>query len=177
MQHKSFARDICLTGLMVAVIEACKLALAHLPNIELTSLWLILFTLVFGKRAFYAVPVFILIEGVIYGFNLWWIMYLYAWPLLCIAVLLLRSFDHVLTWSLLSGLFGLFFGLMCALPYLVIGTVDGGFGNGLRTAFAWWIAGIPFDVLHGIGNFVLMLLLYRPLSGIMKRAHSRFFPT
>lgn len=172
---KLAVRDLCLVGLMVAVIEACKFAMASLPNIELTSFWLILFTLCFGKRALFAVPVFILIEGAVYGFGLWWIMYLYAWPLLVLLVLLLRKWDNVLTWSLLSGVFGLFFGLLCAIPNLFIGTVDGGFANGLRVAFAYWVAGISFDIPHGIGNFVFMLVLYRPMSSIMRKAQTRYF--
>ena len=172
---KTTARDICLIGLMVAVIEACKFAMASLPNIELTSFWLILFTLCFGRRSLIAIPVFILIEGAVYGFGLWWFMYLYGWPLLALAVMLLRKFDHVLTWSLLSGAFGLLFGFLCSFPYIVIGTVDGGIWNGLRTAFAWWIAGIPWDLIHGAANFVLMLVLYRPLMGIMRKAEKRFF--
>ena len=38
-------QDIALIGVMVAVIEVSKAALAFLPNIELTSFWIILFTL------------------------------------------------------------------------------------------------------------------------------------
>ncbi len=73
--------DIALMGMMVAVIEACKLAMAFLPNIELTSFWIIMFTLLFQWRILFVIPVFILVEGAVYGFGLWWVMYLYAWPM------------------------------------------------------------------------------------------------
>jgi energy-coupling factor transport system substrate-specific component len=43
-------RDITLIGMMVAVIEACKMAMTFLPNIELTSFWIIVFTLFFGWK-------------------------------------------------------------------------------------------------------------------------------
>ena len=58
---------------MVAVIEVSKFALSGLPNIELTSFWLIMFTLFFGWKIVAVVPVFILLEGAIYGMHLWWI--------------------------------------------------------------------------------------------------------
>ena len=77
-------RDIALIGAMVAVIEVCKMVMAPLPNIELTSFWVILFTLFFGWKMLFVIPVFILIEGCVYGFGLWWMMYLYAWPLLAL---------------------------------------------------------------------------------------------
>ena len=95
--------DIAQIGLMVAVIEVSKAALAFLPNIELTSFWIIMFTLFFGWKIVAVVPVFILIEGSIYGMNLWGIMYLYAWPLLVLIAWLLRKNDSAFFWAIVSG--------------------------------------------------------------------------
>ena len=83
--------------MMVAIIETCKMAMAVLPNIELTSFWIIMFTLYFGWRIIYAIPVFILIEGAIWGIGPWWIMYLYAWPLLAAITWFLRKKDDAFT--------------------------------------------------------------------------------
>ena len=163
------AKDLALMGMMVAVIEASKFVMASLPNIELTSFWLILFTLMIGWKIVFVVPVFILIEGMIYGFGLWWVMYLYAWPILVMITWFLRKQDSVWIFSLLSSAFGLCFGLLCAIPYFFIGFVDGGILSGLIAAFNWWIAGIPFDVIHCIANFILMFLLYRPMRNLMNR--------
>ncbi len=162
-------QDIAQIGLMVAVIEVCKAALAFLPNIELTSFWLIMFTLFFGWKIVAVVPVFILIEGCIYGMNLWWIMYLYIWPLLVLTAWLLRKNDSALFWAVVSGVFGLFFGAICSIVYVVIGWAGGGFLSGLRSGFVWWVAGIPWDFVHCGGNFVLMLLLYRHIRAAMKK--------
>ena len=153
------ARDITLMALMVAIIEVSKVAFAKLPNVELTSFWVIIFTIYFGPRIFYVIPVFILIEGLMYGFGLWWIMYLYAWPLLAIVVLLLRKMNTAWDWSFVSGLFGLLFGFLCAIPYI--------FTSGLAGAVGWWIAGIPWDLVHGIANFAIMLVLYQPMKNVM----------
>ena len=152
-------KDITIMALMVAIIEVCKFALAHIPNVELTSFWIIIFTLYFGTRIFYIIPVFILIEGAVYGIHLWWIMYLYAWPLLAIVTLLLRKMKGAWEWSMVSGIFGLMFGLLCAIPYIFTSEIYG--------AFAYWVAGIPFDLIHGIANFVIMLVLYKPLNTVM----------
>lgn len=61
------AKDLARLGLMVAILEVSKLALASLPNIELVSFWIILFTLTIGYRALYAVYGFVLLEGILYG--------------------------------------------------------------------------------------------------------------
>lgn len=159
------ARDITIMALMVAIIEVSKMALAQIPNVELTSFWIIMFTLYFGTRIFYVIPVFILIEGAMYGFNLWWIMYLYAWPLLAIVVLLFKKMNTAWEWSFVSGLFGLCFGFLCSIPYI--------FTSGLSGAFAWWVAGIPWDLVHGVANFTIMLVLYQPIKHIMAKTQNK----
>lgn len=162
-------KDIALIGMMVAVIEVCKVTMMGFPNIELTTFWIIMFTLYFGNKVFYMIPVFILIEGAIFGIHIWWIMYLYAWPLLAVITGRLRKSDSVWTFSILSGMFGILFGLLCSFPYLVIGSTEDGILGGLHAAFTWWVAGIPWDIVHGIGNFVLMFVLYRPVRNIMNK--------
>ena len=162
-------KDIALIGVMVAVIEVCKMAMSFLPNIELTSFWLILFTLFFGWKIVLVVPVFILIEGCIYGFQIWWVMYLYAWPLLVLLTWMFRRRESVWFWSILSGAFGLCFGLLCSIPYVVVGAVNGGIMSGLYAGFTWWVAGIPWDIVHCVGNFVIMLVLYKPIRAVMRK--------
>lgn len=160
--------DIAQVGIMVALIEVSKFALSGMPNIELTSFWLIMFTVFFGWKIVVVVPVFILLEGAFYGVHIWWIMYLYAWPLLVFIAWIFRKNTSAILWAIISGLFGLCFGALCSIPYFVIGMTSGGVAAGLRSAITWWIAGIPWDFIHCAGNFVIMLVLYHPISQAMK---------
>lgn len=59
------------------------------------------------------------------------------------------------------------FGALCAIPYLFMG--------GVKTAFAWWVAGIPWDLVHGAANFVIMVTLYKPLAGVMKKINIKLY--
>ncbi len=166
LNAKLTAREIVTVGLMVAIIEVCKFTLIGLQNIELTTFWVIIFALYFGKSIYFVIPVFILIEGAVFGFHLWWIMYLYVWPLVAIAARLFKKVKSPLFWSLFSGCFGLMFGALCSIVYIFLGdTLEAG----LKSAFAWWIAGIPWDLVHGAGNFLLMLILYRPITSIIEK--------
>lgn len=155
------AKEIALIGAMIAVLEVAKNALVFLPNVELVTLLVILFTLFFGKRILCVIPAFILIEGCLYGFGLWWIMYAYIWPLLALLAYLFRKQESVWFWSILSGAYGLFFGALCSIPYFFIG--------GWKTAFTWWVAGIPYDIIHCVSNFILCRLLFVPLSNVLKK--------
>ena len=170
---KLTTKDITTIAMMVAVIEACKVTLAGIPNVELTSFWIILFTICFKKRIIYVIPIFILIEGAMYGFGLWWIMYLYSWPLLAFIAWRLRKMNSAISWSILSGIFGLLYGALCSIPYFIIGTTSGGIESGFASGFSWWIAGIPFDLIHGIANFVLMFVLYHPVNNVLTKHRPR----
>ena len=152
-----------MIGMMIAIIEVCKVVMMHIPNIELTTFWIIMFTLYFGNKILYVVPAFILIEGCMFGFGMWWIMYLYLWPLLALVTWIFRKSDSIWTWATISGMFGLLFGFFGAFPYIVT--------SGVYGAFTWWIAGIPWDIVHCIGNIVLMVVLYHPIRYVMKQVN------
>lgn len=161
---KITTKEIALIGMIIAVLEATKLALSAIPNVEITTLLIILFSLYFGKKIILAIPAFILIEGCIYGFGNWWAMYTYIWPALSLTTLLFKNQKSVWFWSIFSACWGLFFGALCSLTYLFIG--------GPSTAFSWWIAGIPFDIIHCISNFILCFILFRPLSKALDGVNS-----
>lgn len=155
------ARRIVLLGMLGALLVITQVALAFLPNIELVSLLVIVYTLVLGPAAFAPIAAFVLVEGLLYGFGLWWLNYLYIWPMLAGIVLLLRKQRSPIFWAILSGGFGLFFGALCAIPYFFIG--------GPASAFAYWVSGIPFDIAHCAGNFAAGLLLFAPCLKILER--------
>ncbi len=161
-------KDIALISVMVATIEAAKLALSPLPNVELVTFLIILYTLFLGRKVIFAIYIFILIEGCLYGFGTWWICYLYVWPLLSLITYLFRKQTSVIFWSTLSAIFGFAFGALFTPPYFVIGILNGSFSGGLYSGFTWWIAGIPWDILHGFSNFILMLALYTPVRHILE---------
>lgn len=167
--QKPSLTELTRLGLMAALLEISKLALASMPNIELVSFWIILFTLQMGWRTLYVIYVFVLLEGILYGVHFWWISYLYVWSILVVITHLFRTQNSRLFWSLLSALFGLGFGFLCAIPYSIVGILNGGLWNGFLAGFSWWVAGIPYDLLHCIGNFMIMLVLYQPIRTIMQR--------
>lgn len=156
-----------LCGILAAIMAALQVAMSTLPNLEPVSLLVLVYTRVFGWQIFYILAVFILAEGLVFGFGLWWLSYLYVWPVWALMVRMLSYKDTdrpAITWAVASGAFGLGFGALCALPYLV---------GGPWAAVSYWIAGIPFDLMHCGGNFVLALVLANPLYQLLKQLKER----
>ncbi len=152
-------RQVALFGVLGALTFGAKVAMSALPNIEPVSLMVMLFAVVFGWKAIYPIYLYVLMETMLYGINLWNINYLYVWLVLALAALAMRRLRHPIWWALLSGSFGMAFGLLCSPVYMIIG----GFDYGIR----WWLAGIIFDIPHAIGNFVIALVLFVPLRRLL----------
>ena len=157
----SKARELTALGVFAALMIAFQVALSGLANVELVTLFIILATVCMGKKTLLSVAVFVLAEGLIYGFGLWWFGYCYLWPLLVLVVNSLRRWSHPLLWTVVAGLFGLLFGPLGSLPEFVAG--------GWAWGLSYIISGIPFDLAHCVSNVVLVLVLYAPLEKLLKR--------
>ena len=155
--------EVALFGVLGGMTFAAKVVVAGVPNVEPVSLMVMLFAVTFGWKAVLPIYVYVLLEFALYGFQLWSVNYLYIWLVLAGAAWLLRGMDSPVGWALLSGVFGLLFGLLCAPVYL--------FTLGLHGAIVWWVNGIPFDILHGAGNFVIALGLFCPLRRLLERLY------
>lgn len=155
--------EVALFGILGGMTFAAKVVMAGLPNIEPVSLMVMLFAVTFGRKAVYPIYVYVLMEFVLYGINLWSINYLYIWVILAGAAWLLRGMTNPLGWAILSAIFGLLFGTLCAPVYFI----TGGWAYGVT----WWINCIPFDILHSVGNFVVALTLFVPLRYVLERLY------
>ena len=158
-------RQIALFGVLGALTFGAKVAMSGLPNIEPVSLMVMLFAAVFGWRALYPVYLYVLMEILLYGISLWNINYFYIWAMLAVAAVFLKDMRHPLAWAILSGTFGLLFGALCGIVDVFIG----GFGY----AVTKWVSGIPFDVAHCAGNFVIALVLFAPLRNLLEKQYGK----
>lgn len=165
MDKKLNLRQIALFGMLGAITFAAKVAMAGLPNIEPVTLFVAVFAVVFGKKCLYPLYTYVVMEFLFYGIHLWSINYLYVWAILALVAWLCRTCREPLVWAVICGSFGLLFGLLCAPVYLVTG--------GPGYALSWWISGIPFDVSHCVGNFVIALVLFMPLRRLLTNLYAK----
>lgn len=152
-------KELVIFSFLIAILFVGQVALAPIPNVEIVSLLVVIYTKVFGKKVFIIIYGFVLLEGLMYGFGIWWMMYLYIWSILAIVVLCFRKQNSAVWWAIIAGIFGFIFGALCSIPYFFI--------SGVHGAMAYWISGIPFDLIHGVSNIIVVLVLYKPLYGLL----------
>ena len=156
-------REVALFGILAALTFGLKVAMSFLPNIEPVSLLVMLYAVIFGRKSVFPLYLYVVMEILFYGIQLWNINYLYVWTILALVAWILRKQNSPLVWALVSGIFGLLFGLLCAPVYL--------FSGGVAFAISWWASGIPFDVMHCAGNFAMALVLFVPLRRLLTKLY------
>jgi len=160
-------KNIVLFGLLGALIFVLKFAMAGLPNIEPVTLLVMVYASVFNRQSWYPISIYIVLEMLIYGFGLWTIGYCYIWFILAlISVAIIPKIKNRWCIATIAGLFGLLFGALYIPIYIIYG--------GIEYAIAWWIAGLSFDAIHAAGNFVIVLLLYKPMSQFLQTMYERY---
>ena len=163
-KNKISVRELAILSMLGAMMIVGQIVMAPLPNIEPVSLLILCCAAVYGWKTLFPIYVFVLVEGLVFGVGMWFISYLYIWVVPLIAAILIRDYDSALLAALVSAAFGLIFGALTSIPYLFIG--------GIRMMLSYIASGLIFDVLHCAGNFVLALVLYKPLVTLIKRLNS-----
>ncbi len=154
---KLTTKEIVIFGMLGGVMYASKEIMAALPNIHLLGAFIVSLTVVYRKKALYPIYVFVFLAGLLNGFNTWWIPYLYIWLLLWGATMILPQNMNKkaapFVYCIISALHGFLYGTFYA-PFQAVC-----FGLGLKGMVAWIISGLPFDVMHGLGNLVCGVII------------------
>lgn len=154
-------RELTQLAILGTLTFAGKFVMSSVPNVHPVALMIIAVTIVYGAKSLYSVAVYVLLEFLVYGLGIWSISYLYIWPLLALTALLFRKEESKIVWALIAGINGLCFGALCSIPYAAAG--------GFSAGFSYWVAGIPFDLIHGASNAVIVFVLIKPLVSLLKK--------
>lgn len=171
-------------AVMAGMLTALKFALSFVPNLEVVTLLIAVFSAVWGVK--YSAPatiVFCLVEMAIYGIGGWVILYFIYWPLLAVvfhfALRKLRGWKALVVATAIAIVFSVFFGVLSASAetLIVIGNVS---PDRLGTFFvSYYIKGLWFDLVHTVSAGA-SVTLFLPLTivgeklknGLDKRVHA-----
>ena len=161
---------MAVLAMLGALMFISKFIMEVLPNIHILGLLIMVCTLVYRVRALVPIYIYVFLDGLIHGFSLWWMPYLYIWTILWGATMLLPRKMPVwlcsILYPLLCTLHGLFFGVLYAPAQALM------FGLTFEETLVWIASGLTFDILHAVGNFcagLFILPLYRVVQKLEKR--------
>lgn len=160
-------KETAVFALLGALMYATKIIMEILPNVHLLGVFVVAITVVYRKKALYPIYIYVFINGLFSGFAMWWIPYLYIWTLLWGAVMLLPK-------NIPTGLRPIVYMTVCALHGFLFGTLYAPaqallFGLDFKGMIAWIIAGLPWDFVHGVSNFICGTLIC-PIIAVLKHS-------
>ena len=169
----SMIRAVCRIGLMAAVIECAKIVLMALPNIEVATLCIAMFSFVFGWQGVVSTVIFVIIESLLWGFGTWVISYIIYWPLVAVAFLLLgrvrfkRAFVKIIFATVLAVVLTVFFGVLTS--FVDVGLFSGSYDRLFERFAIYYARGVVFYVLQIATNAVVFPILFHPLTEKLKK--------
>lgn len=163
--------ELTVFSMLGAIMYASKLLMEIAPNVHLLSVFTIAFTLVYRKKALYPIYIYIMLNGMFCGFATWWLPYLYIWTVLWGVVMLLPTkispkYKPII-YMLICSAHGFLFGTLYAPAQALL------FGLDLKGMIAWIIAGLPWDCVHGVSNFICGSLIV-PIVTILNKLESYY---
>ena len=162
--------EISIFSMLGALMFCSKIIMEVLPNIHLLGMLTMVFTLTFGVKALIPIYIYVFLNGLYAGFNVWWIPYLYIWTILwAVTMILPKKMPHWLCYVLypvICSLHGFAFGILYAPAQALFFKLD------FPQTLAWISTGAVFDIVHGISNFCVGFLIV-PFSKLLIKLSRR----
>ena len=162
-------------AMLGCILFMSKITTEFLPNIHPVTILICVYTLVYRSRALIPIYIFVAVSGVFYGFALWWLSYLYIWAFAWALFMLIPkniSLTKIgICSTILCAIHGILYGTLTIPSWAIWIVKTSNAKITLTTLITYVIAGIPFDVLHMIGNIALSILiipLYKTLIRLEK---------
>lgn len=167
---KLSAREIVTFAMLGTVMYVSKIIMEFVPNVHLLGVFTITYTLVYRKKALYPLYVYVLLNGIFAGFATWWIPYLYIWTILWGVTMLLPknipSKVRPFVYMGVCAMHGFLFGTLYAPAQAILFHLD------FKGMVAWIIAGLPWDLIHGVSNFFCGILIV-PLTKVLRSLENK----
>ncbi len=149
-----------------AIMFCSKIIMEALPNIHLLGMLVVTYTLVYRVKALIPIYIYVMLNGIYAGFDLWWFPYLYIWTLLwAITMLLPKNMPRraaCIIYPAACAIHGLAFGTLYSPAYAIMYSLN------FEQLLLWIIGGIPYDIIHAVSNLFAGLLII-PMSDLIKR--------
>ena len=177
-------RHTILFAMMGAMMLAGKLAFEGIRNVHMVGMLIVTYTVVYRKYALFPIYVFVLLAGLYYGFQQWWLSYLYIWTVLWGMTMLLPQRTPKMLRGKLSARMtkllqaGSYMGV-CALHGLLFGTLYAPLWAWIahlspQATLRWIVVGLPSDLIHCLGNLAMGTLIY-PLVKLLNKLETSYF--
>ncbi|ATO51811.1 ECF transporter S component [Brevibacillus laterosporus] len=168
----SSVKGITLLAILAALSVAGRIALSFIPNVQPVTTIVILMTILMGLRYGLLLAIIVMIlSNMVLGIGIWTLPQIIAYcAIVVVTSIFMRPLFSKLSlfvMALYAGFTGLLYGFIISLCQIPL--------YGSTYFLAYYLAGIPFDTLHAIGNFVFYFVLAPLLLPLLHKLINQHF--
>ncbi|SEN41703.1 energy-coupling factor transport system substrate-specific component [Amphibacillus marinus] len=158
---------LTLISVLAAICIVGRLAFQHLPNVQPVTAIIILSAYFLGPISGVMLAILtVYLTNITLGMGLWTIWQITAWSLIALLSAMLKKIPVIPpAYCLVPMAFGA--GILYGFFFSVVNFVIAG------RFWPYYLAGLPFDISHAVGNVIFIALLYRPLAKIFAQYHKK----
>ncbi|WP_430785484.1 ECF transporter S component [Virgibacillus flavescens] len=160
---------LTLIALLAALSVVGRITFSFIPNVQPVTAIIIICGIFLGPIAAITLSVLTtFLTNMILGMGIWTIWQIIAWALIGLTSGLIgkyRKKHSIFLLTVYAVCCGYFYGLILSLNSF---TISGDF-------LPYYLAGLPFDTAHAIGNGIFIVLLYPIISFFFKKYASKRF--
>ncbi|PKL67151.1 MAG: ECF transporter S component [Methanobacteriales archaeon HGW-Methanobacteriales-1] len=163
--------NLVLIAILVAISVMGTLPTAAIPGLQLASFIIIMTGIIFGRETGFITGVLTaLVIGLFLGLGYWTIFQMIAWGIMGLSAGILSSkLENAYIRIVFGFMWGFFYGWITDISMLpFISTLN------ITAILGVFAASIPFDLVHGLTNAILLALFYGLFKRIFTRAKDKF---
>lgn len=172
-------KKLVLIALFGAFLNAFKFFLMYIPNVEIITLLIVVFTYVFGLGiGIGATIVFCVMEGLLWGFDpTWLISYFIHWPTIALVAFFIKKggLKNPIIIALIISVVTALFGFQSTFIYMLTGGALKS-TNFFSRYLTFYAAGIKFYLVHILSSFISIVAGFTPIVNILVKLKTKYFP-
>ena len=172
---KPRVENLVLIAILIAISVMGTLPTAAIPGLQVASFIIIMAGITLGRETGFITGVLTaLVMDLFLGLGYWTVFQMIGWGLMGLTAGLFNSrLDNAYLRAGFGFAWGFIYGWITDISMILfLSTVN------LTVVLGVFAASIPFDLIHGITNAVLLVLLYNVYKRIFTRLRDKFvFPT
>lgn len=152
-----------ILGLLGIIGISGRILMSPIPNVQPVTVIIILVGVRMGaKESVFLASVIALSSNLILGNGIWTIYQAIAWSFIgCLGALFSDKLQSLNRLILFAGVSGILFNWLVSVSIL--------HAVGFESLIPYLIVGLPYDLLHVVGNITFMIWFFNPLNEIISR--------
>lgn len=158
MVNRERIKWLLFTAMYVALIWSLEMLLVFIPNIQLTTLLIVVYVVNHKyKQSLVMIIAYVILDNLAYGFSIFMLPMFLGWMFIPTVYAFIRPTNEYQHAAL-----GILFGLIYSWMFIPLSVVM--YGIPFK---AYIIADIPFEIILCTSNVVTILWLYKPIEKIL----------